>query len=302
MAKIGSDSSITIQTYDLLLDAGIVPPNIGPATVISVGNDSHAEFDGQGNTVTIYATVLGVGQSVFHGWNTGPLGASGVPGQHLLSNSLSKGTLNLATGAATESQSIPNERLKYNHGIVAVVGWGILIPLGIMVARYARPFEACDPAWFYTHICLQVSGFILGVTAWAMGMNLGSKTSVEHPSHRGIGTTVFVFSILQVLALVLRPSKGNKVRPFWNVYHHTIGYSAALLAIVNLFIGFHLLKEQGKPKTNYRNGFIAVLAVLGGIAFVLEVFTWIVYLRRRSQMPAHKIEIGGDGHHNGGRV
>lgn len=82
-----------------------------------------------------------------------------------------------------------------NHGILAVVSWGILIPIGIMVARYARPFQSCRPAWFYTHIFFQVSGFILGVAAWAMGMKLGNGT---YASHRAIGIVIFTLSILQV--------------------------------------------------------------------------------------------------------
>lgn len=89
--------------------------------------------------------------------------------------------------------------LLQRHGILAVVSWGILIPLGIMIARYARPFEACDPAWFYTHIFFQVSGFVLGSIAWGMGIKLGNDSvGVHYSSHRSIGIVVFTFSILQV--------------------------------------------------------------------------------------------------------
>jgi hypothetical protein len=82
-----------------------------------------------------------------------------------------------------------------------------------------------------------------------------------------------------VLAVVLRPKKDSKVRPFWNIYHHTIGYACIILIIVNIFEGFHLLQPAGK----WRRAYVAVLIVLGVIALVLEVLTWIVSFRRRSQ-------------------
>jgi hypothetical protein len=82
-----------------------------------------------------------------------------------------------------------------------------------------------------------------------------------------------------VLAVVLRPKKDSKVRPFWNIYHHTIGSACIILIIVNIFEGFHLLQPAGK----WRRAYVAVLIVLGVIALVLEVLTWIVWFRRRSQ-------------------
>lgn len=118
-----------------------------------------------------------------------------------------------------------------------------------------------------------------------------------HIIHPPAGWLAGCLVVTQVLALGLRPNKDNKkVRPYWNVYHHSVGFSAALLAIVNIFIGFHILKEQSRDKSGYRNGFIAVLAVFAGIAFVLEVFTWMVHFKRKSKIPSHKM----GGHHDVG--
>ena len=87
-------------------------------------------------------------------------------------------------------------------------------------------------------------------------------------------------SCVQVLAVVLRPKKDSKVRLFWNIYHHTIGYACIILIIVNIFEGFHhLLQPAGK----WMRAYVAMLIVLGGISFVLEVSRWIVCFRRRSQ-------------------
>ena len=47
------------------------------------------------------------------------------------------------------------------HAILNTVGWGILLPLGVIAARYLKPFT--DPAWFYVHVLVQSIGYILGV-------------------------------------------------------------------------------------------------------------------------------------------
>ena len=82
-----------------------------------------------------------------------------------------------------------------------------------------------------------------------------------------------------MFALVLRPKKDHKYRSYWNIYHHVIGYTIVALGITNVFKGFDILKPQEKWRTTY----IVVIAVLGGIAMLLEAITWIVVLRRRKQ-------------------
>lgn len=79
------------------------------------------------------------------------------------------------------------------------VSWGILMPVGVIIARYLRVFEFADPAWFYLHITCQTSGYIIGVAGWATGLKLGSESAgVEHTKHRTLGILLFVFATLQV--------------------------------------------------------------------------------------------------------
>jgi hypothetical protein len=86
------------------------------------------------------------------------------------------------------------------HGILNVVGWGILLPIGIMFARYLRQFESADPAWFYLHAFCQTVGYALGVAGWATGLKLGSYSKgVVYSQHRSIGIAIFVFGTLQVI-------------------------------------------------------------------------------------------------------
>ena len=50
--------------------------------------------------------------------------------------------------------------LKKQHAILVMLGWGVLMPIGMMMARYFKQF---DPFWFYSHISIQGIGFLLGM-------------------------------------------------------------------------------------------------------------------------------------------
>jgi hypothetical protein len=80
---------------------------------------------------------------------------------------------------------------------VNIVGWGILLPVGAIIARYCRLW---DPTWFYLHVTFQVLGFILIVAGLILGTNLyGRLKGLSGISrHRALGIFVFVLACLQV--------------------------------------------------------------------------------------------------------
>lgn len=88
------------------------------------------------------------------------------------------------------------------HGVISGVAWGILLPLGVMAARYLRPLSGANPAWFYIHVACQCTGYTLGVAAWAMGLQLHKYIVQEGAAvptkHRNVGLTIFTFASLQV--------------------------------------------------------------------------------------------------------
>ncbi|GER52869.1 auxin-responsive family protein [Striga asiatica] len=63
------------------------------------------------------------------------------------------------------------------------------------------------------------------------------SSGVQYTAHRIVGIVVFCLGTLQVTALLLRPKKEHKHRIYWNLYHHTIGYSVIILSIINIFKG-----------------------------------------------------------------
>eukprot|EP00262_Sarcandra_glabra_P016116 TRINITY_DN5133_c0_g1_i1.p1 TRINITY_DN5133_c0_g1~~TRINITY_DN5133_c0_g1_i1.p1 ORF type:complete len:393 (-),score=25.82 TRINITY_DN5133_c0_g1_i1:182-1360(-) len=246
----------------------------------------------ENGALTIFATVTLPNNrtSVNHVWQAGPV-SNGAIGQHALTgaNVQSMGTLDFSSGQTTSSGG-GNSRIRRRnvHGVLNAVSWGTLMPLGAIIARYLRVFKSADPAWFYLHVACQCSAYIVGVAGWGTGLKLGSESSgIEYNSHRNIGIALFCLGTLQLFALLLRPKKDHKYRLYWNIYHHSVGYTVISLSIVNIFKGFDILDPEKKWKHTY----IGIIATLGGIAVVLEAITWGIVLKRKSR--------GSDKSHHG---
>jgi hypothetical protein len=85
------------------------------------------------------------------------------------------------------------------HGVLNAVSWGVLMPLGAVIARYLKVFKSADPAWFYLHVTCQTSAYIVGVAGWGTGLKLGSDSvGVTYSTHRALGISLFVLGTLQV--------------------------------------------------------------------------------------------------------
>ncbi|KAK4384324.1 cytochrome and DOMON domain-containing protein [Sesamum angolense] len=171
------------------------------------------------------------------------------------------------------------------HGVLNVVSWGIMMPIGAMAARYLKVFKVANPAWFYLHVMWQSSAYIMGMVGWGLGLKLGHDSpGVQRKVHRNIGFTLFVLATLQVFALFLRPKIDHKYRFYWNMYHHSIGYTVIVLSIVNIFEGLDKLD----PEKKWKRAYAGVLIFLGAIAVLLEAYTWYVVLKGRRQSASDK--------------
>jgi len=248
---------------------------------------------------TIFATVELPGNSTqqFTVWQAGATSNGAIsPHPTAPANLASTQRLDFLSGSSTAAS---NSRLHRRniHGMLNAIAWGVLIPVGAIIARYLRVFESADPAWFYLHIACQCSGYILGVAGWGLGLKLGSESAgLTYQPHRSIGIAIFCLATLQVFALLLRPDKKNRYRLYWNIYHHSVGYSVIVLGAVNIFKGLDILK----PASGYKTAYIVVLATLGGVALCLEAITWPIAIRKRRRNAADKASNGnGNGWQQG---
>ncbi|KAK9066012.1 hypothetical protein SSX86_015414 [Deinandra increscens subsp. villosa] len=157
----------------------------------------------------------------------------------------------------------PYSNLKRSHGILNMMAWGILIPIGTMVARYLKHV---DPLWFYVHSGIQSLGFILGFAGVIAGVVLDNRLDAKVGKHKGLGITILVLGCLQVLALLIRPSIDAKARQYWNLYHHNVGRLIISFAVVNIFYGIHLAKAG----SSWNAGYGVVLAIFIITIAILE--------------------------------
>ena len=104
-----------------------------------------------------------------------------------------------ATGQSATGGS-PYERLRRSHGVLNMVGWGILMIIGAMVARY---FREKDPLWFYFHGFIQLFGFILGLVGIICGFVLNNRLHAAVSTHKGLGIFILVLGCLQVCIISL---------------------------------------------------------------------------------------------------
>ncbi|CAG7866176.1 hypothetical protein BRARA_I04262 [Brassica rapa] len=164
------------------------------------------------------------------------------------------------------SKETPASTEKTKHGVMAILGWGFLLPLGAILARYLRHR---DPLWYYLHIGIQFTGFIFGLAAVILGIRLYNRIQPDIPAHRGIGIFLLILSILQVLAFFARPHKETKMRRYWNWYHHWIGRISLFFGAVNILLG---IRMANSGEDGWRIGYGFVLAVTLLAFIVLEIF------------------------------
>ncbi|RWR73049.1 cytochrome b561 and DOMON domain-containing-like protein [Cinnamomum micranthum f. kanehirae] len=255
---------------------------IKPSPIMFEVSDMNGEYlDGM---MRIFGTmVLPKNMSIVnHVWQVGASVTDGIPDRHQFGseNLNSKGRLDLLKGqSTTRGTTDSRQQLRNIHGLLNALSWGTLTPMGVMLARYSRTFKRTGPAWFYLHVFCQCSAYAIGAAGWVIGLILGHQSNgVQYSFHRNLGITLFCLGTLQVFALYLRPNKDHNYRIYWNIYHHSVGYTVIVLSITNVFKGLDILN----PKDQWRIAYVVVIIILGAIALALEFVTWILVLWRKS--------------------
>jgi hypothetical protein len=89
----------------------------------------------------------------------------------------------------------------------------------------------------------------------------------------------------------LRPKKDHKYRLYWNIYHHSVGYSVIILSIINIYKGFDILDPEKKWKKIYTG----ILIFLGIVAALLEAITWFIVIKRKRTSSEKYPDYGNGG-------
>ncbi|MCL7051546.1 hypothetical protein MKW94_003029 [Papaver nudicaule] len=226
------------------------------------------------NEITIFATLelsSSNTSSITQLWQEGTVKGDSLMA-HVTSgdNIKSVDTLDLLSGQATTTPGggNPSQRRMNVHGVLNAVSWGILMPLGALIARYLKVVDSAGPAWFYLHMACQHVAYVVGVTGWVLGLKLGSESAgIQYTAHRYIGIVLFSLGTLQY-------------RLYWNIYHRMTGYTVIVLSIINVFKGLDILDPEKKWKMIY----VIIIAVLGIIAVNLEIYKWVRVMKMKKNV------------------
>jgi hypothetical protein len=143
------------------------------------------------------------------------------------------------------------------HGRLMTLGWGVLIPLGVVIARYFKvtprqdwPRELDNLLWWRGHLACQYLGGIAMLAGFGLILTASGGDGGAWP-HRSLGYVVLGFGALQFVAGWLRGSKGGPTeanprgdhydmtlrRIIFEGVHKSVGYLALAFAAAAILTG-----------------------------------------------------------------
>jgi cytochrome b561 len=197
----------------------------------------------------------------------GPVSSSGEFLDHR--GNYSSGNINLLSNNNNNNPNITSTSMSsvgQAHAWLMTVGFGVLMPLGVIAAIGLR--AGYGPGWFEYHRYIMFFAFVVVVAGFATGFVYSDeKGEVERTSydvHSALGITAFVLVALNIVAGLVRPGKDHKKRGIWNAVHHNMGRIGLILAIINIYYALLVVEDDIADWT-----YIAYSAVLGVMAVVM---------------------------------
>jgi hypothetical protein len=146
------------------------------------------------------------------------------------------------------------------HGRLMVLAWGMLLPVGVLIARYYKirpqqdwPRKLDDRVWWLSHLWLQsLGGVVMLIGLWFV---VRGWPAPAHP-HAMLGWSIVALTLVQFLGGLFRGSKGGPTAPnpdgtldgdhfsmtprrlLFERVHKSAGWLALLLSIGAIATGF----------------------------------------------------------------
>ncbi|KAL3655436.1 hypothetical protein CASFOL_001222 [Castilleja foliolosa] len=158
------------------------------------------------------------------------------------------------------------------HGFMMFLAWGILLPGGIMAARYLKHMK--DDNWFKIHVNLQYSGLaivflgFLFAVAELRGLTFDSV-------HVKFGMLAILLAVAQPVNAYLRPKKpspgeeASSRRVIWEYSHFITGRCAIVVGIAALISGMkHLGERYGDENVHGLSWALIVWFLIGALIVI----------------------------------
>jgi len=168
------------------------------------------------------------------------------------------------------------------HGFMMFLAWGILLPGGILAARYTKHLNG--EVWFKIHVYSQYSGLaitflgILFAVAELRGFHLGSL-------HVKFGLLTVLMGCIQPVNAYFRPKKpvsddpsgSSSKRVIWEYVHAYIGRSAIFVGVFALISGMKHLGERYDDE----NTIGLMWALIVWVSMGVFVFLYLEYFEQK---------------------
>lgn len=152
------------------------------------------------------------------------------------------------------------------HARFMTLAWGVLIPCGILIARYFKvtprqnwPRQLDSQFWWISHLALQIGGCLLSLVALAHVFGSASSGGSLASIHGILGWSISLLALTQLVGGALRGTAGHRQvvldaelramigsgdhylmtlrRCVFEYAHKLSGYSALVLSMVNILLG-----------------------------------------------------------------
>lgn len=144
------------------------------------------------------------------------------------------------------------------HARLMVFGWGILLPLGALAARFFKVMPAQDwpqqldhKAWWHAHRVLQYAGVLAMTVGLGLAWGLANGHGIAAQVHAWLGWSLCIAGWVQVAGGLLRGGKGGPAdvqlrgdhydmtrrRIGFECLHKSLGWLAIVLAWVSIALG-----------------------------------------------------------------
>jgi hypothetical protein len=199
--------------------------------------------------------------------------------RHCDTNCSSAGNGCNVTGLSDLNLELAPPALLWGHVLCMLIGWGCLLPAGVLWARNLRISEkkVCgSPIWFQGHWILQSVGWLFQLIGFIFIFAL--KGPVFSSPHEILGLCVVIVGSLQPVNAQLRrlscvghPTAGkekNTGRLLWEVLHKGSGYAAVIGGAINIVLGIFYARSIG---------FVGALITIAIVVATLSLGSMLIF-------------------------